>query len=571
MYVFAKKIARALAAFTLIFSAFTVQAQCAFEISGRPEASAAAEGVLFTRLALNLTDTALTNGTNATFQATDMTGLITANTRRWDVNASGGGFDRNDAAIIARYIAGFRGSALIPNGAGAGATRTNASDIEEYIANGCPIPGQPVKLSGAQIDPTTRTTIVDVFPISPTYRDLRQSTFPWTDYRSTGIYAQPNESISIAVGAIPPGTTVEALIGVWQQGAGIGSWAVDPKVRALTANATTAVSTPDGGPVYVRATNPVKGGSVTFRIVGGGTPMPLFLLGRDNHAQFLAALNAPNATPYLEMVSHRTIVTFKTDKVKAALAAEPSTNVAKIAVLFDRLLASHDSVAGLDNSSVYNARDDHPLHYTSHADPTYYFFAFFYRTAFAQDFANVLFTKTFASEEPGWGVWHETGHMYQGAWEWNELIEVSVNIYSLEFGRKIGVPNRLTLYDYDASVPGVKIWDRALQLRPTITTFEQLDLFQRLVMFWQLRLAYGQNFYGNLQKLYRNPATRPALPDDASRRQQFIVSASRIAGQDLRAYFTAWGLTPTSATDAQVAALGLPAANVGTLLALRPQ
>ncbi len=570
MYVFAKKIYRTFTACVVASAAFAVHAQCAFEISGRPEASAASEGVLLTRSALNLTGTALTNGTNATFQAADITGLIAGNTRRWDVNGSGGNFDGNDAAIIARYLAGFRGSALIPNGAGAGATRTSAVDIEAYIANGCPIPGQPVTLSGARIDPATRTTTVNVLPISPTYRDVRKSTFPWTDYRSTGTYASPNETINIAVGAIPAGTQVEAFIGVWSQGEGVNTAFTYPVLFQLAANATTAISAPNGGPVYVRATNPVKGGSATFQITSGGTPMPFFLLGRDNHAQFLAALNAPGATPYLEMVSHRAIVTFKTDKVRAALAAAPGTNVAKIAVIFDRLLASHDTVSGLDNSSVYDVQDDHPLHYTSHADPAWYFFAFIYRTAYAQDFANVLFTDTIKTEEPGWGVWHETGHMYQGAWEWDELIEVSVNIYSLEFGRKIGVPNRLTLYD-DGSVPGVKIWDRALQLRSTITAFENLDVLQRLTMFWQLRLAYGPNFYANLHKLYRNPATRPSLPDNESRRQQFIVSASRIAGVDLRAYFTAWKLNPTAATDAQVAALGLPAANVSALLALRPQ
>lgn len=554
----------------LAFAPAAVHAQCAFELSGRPEASAAADGVLLARYAKNLSGSALAEGVNATRPAAEIAVKVMANASRWDVNGSGG-FDSNDAAIIGRHLAGFRGSALIPGGAGAGATRTSAAEIEDYIANGCPIPGQAVKLSGAQINPATRTTVVDVLPISPTYRDQRRSTFPWTDYRTTGTYAQPNESISIAVGTIPVGTTVEALIGVWQQGAGAGTWNVYPTVKPLVANTTTVVSTASGGPVYVRATNPVKGGTVSFQIVSGGTPMPLFLLGRDNHAAFVAALNAANATPYLEMVTHRAIVTFKTDKVKAALAADPTTNVARIAVLFDRLLASHDTVSGLDNSSAFDAQDDHPLHFTSHADPTYYFFAFIYRTAFTEGFANVLFTKTFASEEPGWGVWHETGHMYQGAWEWSELIEVSVNLYALEFGKRIGVPNRLTLYDYDAAVPGVKIWDRALQLRPTVTTFESLDVFQRLVMFWQLRLAYGPNFYPSLHKLYRNPATRPALPDDASRRQQFIVAASRISGQDLRAFFNAWGLTATATTDAQVTALGLPGANVKTLLALRPQ
>jgi Peptidase M60, enhancin and enhancin-like/N-terminal domain of M60-like peptidases len=552
----------------LTLTVFEVQAQCAFEISGRPEASSAADGILFVRSAMNMTGTALTNGTNATRQAVDIAANIAANRQHWDINGSGY-FDTNDAAIIARYLAGFRGTALIPSGAGADATRTSAIDIEDYIATGCPIPGQPVVLSGAQIDPSTRTTIVNVLPDSQAYANKRVTTFRWTDYRSTGTYAPPNEQIKISVGNVPAGTTIEALIGVWQQGSGVGSWANAPTPLALTANATTTVATPTGGPVYVRATNPTKGGSVRFQIIEGGTPMPLLLLGRDNHAQFVAALNAVNVTPYVEMVTHRAIITFKTDKVKAAFAAEPSTNVARIAGLFDKLLASHDSVAGLDNSSANDVQDDHPLHYTSHDDPTYYFFAFYYRTAFAQDFANVLFTKTFLTEEPGWGVWHETGHMYQGAWEWGELIEVSVNLYSLEFAGKIGVPNRLTLYD--SSVAGVKIWERALQRRSQIAAFEELDLFERLVMFWQLRIAYGSNFYANLQKSYRNPATRPSLPDDASRRQKFIVMASRVAGQDLRSYFNGWGLKATAATDTEVSALGLPVANVTTLLAFRPR
>jgi Peptidase M60, enhancin and enhancin-like/N-terminal domain of M60-like peptidases len=555
----------------VLFSTFTASAahaQCAFEISGQPEASAEVDGLLFKRAARSLTGTALISGIKTSRPAADITAEVKMNTQRWDINGSGGNFDIYDASIIKRYLAGYRGGGLIPTGPGAGATRTTGQEIEDYIANGCPIPGQPVTLADAQIDPPTRTTIVSVLPDSQDYADQRFSTFRWTDYRSTGTYAKPNEQIKIAVGNVPAGTTIEALVGTWQQGSGVGTWTNAPTPLALAANTTTTVSTPTGGPVYVRATNPVKGGSVRFQIVAGGTPMPLFLLGRDSHAQFIAALNAVNVTPYVEMVTHRAIVTFKTDKVKAALAADPATNVAKIAGLFDKLLASHDSVAGLDNSSAADMQDEHPLHYTSHDDPTYYFFAYYNRTAYQQNFANVLFTKAFLSEEPGWGVWHESGHMYQGAWEWADLIEVSVNLYALEFSGKIGVPNRLT--KDDSSVAEVKYWERALQRRSEITEFEELELFERLVMFWQLRLAYGPSFYGDLQKRYRNPATRPALPDDASRRQQFIVTASRIAKQDLRSYFNGWGLKATAATNAEVSALGLPAANVNALLAFRP-
>ncbi len=558
---------RVLVLITVFFFAGTnlAFAQCAFTFSGRPDASLTSEGLMLARVAQGQT------GGNELYSGTGIRSIsaIDARRRQWDMNGSGGEFDAVDTAIIARYIAGFRGNALIPNGAGAGATRTTGAAIQEYIETGCPVPDQPVDLNWTLFDPATRTVRFGAGKPAQLSAANRFSTFGWSDYRSTGIYARPNEPITIAVSTSnrTTGISFEVLIGVWQQTSGPGSWSYAPTAIAVSPNATTVVSTPNGGPVYVRSTSVKFGALVQFQVVSGGIQMPRFLLGRDNHAQWIAAVNAPDAAPYVEVVSHRAMITFPTDKVKAALATDPTVNIAKMAVLFDSLIASHDTVAGLDGRG-FGVPERHPLHYTSHNDPSYYFFAFYSRTAFQQDYANVLFTRTFLTEEPGWGVWHETGHMYQGAWEWAALIEVSVNIYSLEFAKKIGVPNRLTLYD--SAVPGVKIWDRALQLRSQVGALEELDVSQQLVMFWQLRLAYGPNFYGKLHEFYRDPSTRPAMPDDAARRQQFIIVASRIAQQDLRVFFDGWGLKPTADTIAALNALSLPAANVGAILALRP-
>lgn len=453
-------------------------------------------------------------------------------------------------------------------------TRNNAAPQQQFQLEGTAYPskpaptGQPVTLAGARIDPATNATVVPVLPDGRTSATLRHW-YPWSDYRSTGIYAKPGEVISVAVGAAPAGTTVQALIGIWQQKTAVGgALDTDPTVVALTPNTTNNISTPYGGPVYVRAVNPVKGGTVRFQVTQGGTKMPIFLLGRDTHAQWIAAVNASDAAPYVEVVSNRAILTFPTDRVKAALSGDPTADIAGIAALYDEMLASHDGVAGLDGSSATDQRSEHPLHYTPQEVPNYYMFAFNYRTAYCvSDCAQFLFTKKLMSD--GWGPWHETGHMYQGLWEWRALVEVSVNLYSLEFESKMGARNRLLRED--SSVAGVNHWDRALQLRPTLTSFEQLDVFERLVMFWQLRLAYGPSFYASLHKLYRNPAMRPTtLSDDESFRQTFIVSASRVAGRDLRAYFSAWGLRATPAVDTQVQALGLPPADVNALLQLRP-
>jgi Peptidase M60, enhancin and enhancin-like/N-terminal domain of M60-like peptidases len=431
--------------------------------------------------------------------------------------------------------------------------------------------GAAVTLAGATTDPNTRTTTVTVFPDASTVERLRlNTTFPWSDYRSTGIYAKPAEAITLSVSAAPPGTTVQAWIGLWQQKMGAAAPAIEVNARfvPLVPNTVQTIASPDGGPLYVRAVNnAAQGGTVKFQVLQGGTPMPLFLLGRDTHAQWLAAVNATTVTPYVEVVSKRTILTFNTDKVRAALALDPSADIARTVSMMDQMVASHDAVAGIDGSSAPNMPRDHPLHYTPQDIPNYYMFAYFSRTAYCLACAEFLFTKSFVLD--GWGPWHETGHMYQGGWEWSDLSEVSVNLFSLEFQKALGAPNRLIAEI--SSVPGVNFWDHALQQRPTLTAFDKLEVFERLVMFWQLRLNYGDKFWPALHKLYRDPLTRPAFTDDESRRQNFILMASRAANQDLRAFFAAWSLRSGAATDAAVQALRLPVANVNALLALRPQ
>ncbi len=95
------------------------------------------------------------------------------------------------------------------------------------------------------------------------------------------------------------------------------------------------------------------------------------------------------------------------------------------------------------------------------------------------------------------------GHEYQQvAWFWNDIVEVSVNIYSLYIQDYYGNPSRLLTKDDS----GQTYYDAAfafLNNNDANKNFNQIGLFERLVMIRQLQMAYGWEFFTNLHIAYR--------------------------------------------------------------------
>jgi hypothetical protein len=274
--------------------------------------------------------------------------------------------------------------------------------------------------------------------------------------------------------------------------------------------------------------------------------------------------------PFVEVLTNRALLTLPTAEVRALLAQESQAALARAIQALDDMAASHDTVAGLTAAAGVHRPRANLLHFTAHWDSRYYMYAFYYRTAYCADRClGFVLGERFITD--GWGPWHESGHMYQGAWEWSDLTEVSVNLFSLEFQRRLGQPCRLTATDADG-LRGVSHWDHALQVRSSLARLDDLPVFERLVPLWQLRLAFGVEFWARLHQQYRDPATRPLnLTENEARRQAFIVEASRAAGQDLRGFFASWALPSTTATNRAIEALALPPADALALLRLRPQ
>jgi hypothetical protein len=152
-----------------------------------------------------------------------------------------------------------------------------------------------------------------------------------------------------------------------------------------------------------------------------------------------------------------------------------------------------------------------------------------------------------------WGFWHEVGHTYQTpGYKWNGLGEVTVNISALAVQASNGWPSRLQepllrdeINTYLAQPAGARDYDA------------EGNLFVKAAMFDGLRSKFGEDFYPKLNQHYReNPGTSKLM--DEAKRQYFMVSASATAGKDLTAYFLSWGLKPSPATIAAMAAHPAP-------------
>ncbi|MGW4245343.1 M60 family metallopeptidase, partial [Nocardia sp. NPDC004722] len=133
-----------------------------------------------------------------------------------------------------------------------------------------------------------------------------------------------------------------------------------------------------------------------------------------------------------------------------------------------------------------------------------------------------------------------------------------------------GEPSRLTAdSEFDTAAEFLALPDEVRDYDALDTDnrpIEHAGVFTMLVMFEQLRLGYGDEFYPALHRLARR--RDPSDTEIPTGKDYLMVTASRAAGADLTGFFTAWGLRPGDKVRAAIAALALPLAR-SDLTALR--
>ncbi|MGN4727002.1 M60 family metallopeptidase [Bacillus cereus group sp. MYBK181-2] len=371
-------------------------------------------------------------------------------------------------------------------------------------------------------------------------KQQERKSMAFSPYEPTGLYAKPNEQITINVEG---NQDIQVYIGTYSNDA---SWREDSKIKSFTLKpGINTIQSPNGGMIYFY--NKQQGGTIRTTITTGGTTMPFFELGKHTKQDLINMLDQyPNAHA-VELKGERVLITASLARVKKYLLGS-NTDPVQLLKKMDEATRIQDKVAGLSEEQV----DKHYVHYVEeNHSPDYYMYATSYRTAYVGDAIQyVLDINKFITD--GWGPWHEAGHLrQQSPWKFYNMTEVQNNIYSLSVEKAFNQPSNLEKSG---------IYPKAFQyLEQVNKNYDEIsDVFVKLVMLWQLQLAYGEDFYPKLHQLYRDMPSGELPQTDDNKKQLFMISASKVAKQNLIPFFEKWGLRPNNDTIQKVAALGYP-------------
>ncbi|MFE7376056.1 M60 family metallopeptidase [Bacillus cereus] len=371
-------------------------------------------------------------------------------------------------------------------------------------------------------------------------KQQERKSMAFSPYEPTGLYAKPNEQITINVEG---NQDIQVYIGTYSYDA---SWREDSKIKSFTLKpGINTIQSPNGGMIYFY--NKQQGGTIRTTITTGGTTTPFFELGKHTKQDLINMLDQyPNAHA-VELKGERVLITASPARVKKYLLGS-NTDPVQLLKKMDEATRIQDKVAGLSEEQV----DKHYIHYVEeNHSPDYYMYATSYRTAYVGDAIQyVLDINKFITD--GWGPWHEAGHLrQQSPWKFYNMTEVQNNIYSLSVEKAFNQPSNLEKSG---------IYPKAFQyLEQANKNYDEIsDVFVKLVMLWQLQLAYGEDFYPKLHQLYRDMPSGELPQTDENKKQLFMISASKVAKQNLIPFFEKWGLRPNNDTIQKVAALGYP-------------
>ncbi|WP_144502027.1 putative mucin/carbohydrate-binding domain-containing protein [Bacillus thuringiensis] len=337
----------------------------------------------------------------------------------------------------------------------------------------------------------------------------------------TGIYAEPNEEITIDI----KGTqSIQAFIGTRSYDE------KDPEEFDLKPG-KNVISSSRGGILYFYNMN--NEGEVTASVTNGGSHFPLFILGKHTKKDWDEMLKKYKDPYAVELKGERSLITTTYDSVQKYMKNTDPTDLMK---LHDKIIRLENAVAGLSEDSVGVAKS--PTHYVQFVEKRKpakgdFMFAKHYHTGYIPTAMNrVLDIEVL--EKDGWGPWHEVGHLHQQEpWKWSKVREVTVNIYSLAVQKAL--ENQLEMDEhYKNSFEYLE--------KPKAERF--IDDINPLTMFWQLNVVYGEHFYPRLHQAYRLLPQSEMPHSDEEKKQLFIYMTSQVAGQNLIPFFEEWGLTP---------------------------
>ncbi|MFB5253098.1 M60 family metallopeptidase [Bacillus mycoides] len=363
------------------------------------------------------------------------------------------------------------------------------------------------------------------------------------NYMPTGIYVKPNEQVTIEVSGTQK---IRAIIGTHQYDKEWG------KEVNLSPGSNT-ISSPNGG--LLGFDNPQDTGTAKVKVTQGGSPVPFFELGKHTKEDWIAMMNKYPDAHAVQLKSEKAVLTVTRDSAqKYIVDQDPVPLLEK----YDEMIRAQDKISGLSET------DPNPLHRSTRRiwafvenpnKPDWGMYASLDGAVFTT--AGNAIESALDVNKFGWGQMHEAGHArQQSPWTWSDfrgMGEVTVNLYSLAAQKRL-FPNQPTRLEKN------KDYEKAFTyLKQTDKEYKNIDdLFVKLVMIWQLQLAYGEDFYPNLHKLYRESPEDLLPKTDEDKIQAFIYNTSKVAKQNLLPFFDQWGLKASQETRQKIEALSYP-------------
>ncbi|MER5862869.1 M60 family metallopeptidase [Kitasatospora sp. NPDC002040] len=411
-----------------------------------------------------------------------------------------------------------------------------------------------------------RALTLQALPSSASERERTQRKYLLADVQPTGFYLNPGQDLDINLATVPGAPPVDLMIGTWDLVSATDDAARDrpkPAVRRLSPGANR-ISDPFGGLLYLRyakdsldATAPPP---VSLTLGQSAVPVPYYEQHRTTNAQWRAMLEA-STLPWVQSSGDHMVLTVMRDS--AMTYRDTDQNALHEA--YSHIWKVEQDVAGFDDSK--------PVH---HVGPLRQFLV----EAASNTFGGILssgdnhisFPRGHgymrgaldpARTSTSWGTFHEMGHENQQTWTWLAMTEVTVNQFSLAVQRT----NPLADEEHPNTWNDAWKW---LQLPKDQRDYDCVplnmeggtkedpscpysQLFTKLVMLEQLRVAYGDAAQAKVYQLTRE--NKPKFSGDQSKRDYYMTTACTATGRDLSAFFTTWGV---AGSQGVCAPLGLP-------------
>lgn len=398
-----------------------------------------------------------------------------------------------------------------------------------------------------------RTQTVAAEPLARQAGDERLFQFlSASDLHPTGYYLAPGQSLRIRVSNDTASEYSKIVVGAPDGPTDPDQWASrEYDLR----KGSVRITDPYGGPLYWKVIGTT--GYLTATLGDAAEPMPYFIHGTTTESEFQQQLDSRD-TPYVQLVTAHALISMQRE---AALRFRDEDHL-RLLSTFEEMIRIEDGEAGLDDTTATHARLANRYHFVTRMEGIDGIGAF-------AKHGHMLFPEPILDRLlmvdrlrlRGWGPYHELGHQHQQTpYRPTEFNEVTVNIYSLAVNRafwKYGQSPRL----HDPESNGKSVWESAPPKigADGVNFIDDFTGMEKLVMFEQLRLAYGSGFQPTVHRLVRDERPDPGSWDDPGYRLgNFALYYSKAAGHDLREFFAKWGLPYDPAFDDRIAALGLP-------------